>query len=63
MGEAVQLILIFCTTIVAIVGIVALVVCNRDKIQAKIRTHADVTEKFKSGLEVEIKDNSAETKK
>ncbi|MEG6567034.1 hypothetical protein V6B95_08725 [Thermoanaerobacterium saccharolyticum] len=38
MSEAVQITLIFCTMIVAIVGIVAMVVYNRDNIVVKVHT-------------------------
>ncbi len=37
-SEAVQITLIFCTMIVAIVGIVAMVVYNRDNIVVKVHT-------------------------
>lgn len=63
MGEAVQLVLIFCTTVVAIVSIVALVVYNRDKILMKIQTQANVADKIKGDFKVEIEDNSANIKK
>ncbi|MDE4542751.1 hypothetical protein [Thermoanaerobacterium sp. R66] len=56
MSESVQITLIFCTTIVAIVGIVAMVVYNRDNIAVKVQTKANIVDKAKTEFSVEIKD-------
>ncbi|AGB20078.1 hypothetical protein [Thermoanaerobacterium thermosaccharolyticum] len=56
MSEAVQITLIFCTTMVAIVGIVAMVVYNRDNIAVKVQTKANIIDKAKTDFSVEIKD-------
>jgi hypothetical protein len=55
-SESVQITLIFCTTIVAIVGIVAMVVYNRDNIAVKVQTKANIVDKAKTEFSVEIKD-------
>lgn len=55
-NEAVKITLIFCTTIVAIVGIVAIVVYNRDNIAVKLQTKTNIVDKAKAEFSVEIKD-------
>ncbi|PHO08049.1 hypothetical protein BFT35_03080 [Thermoanaerobacterium thermosaccharolyticum] len=56
MSEAVQIALIFCTTIVAIVGIVAMVIYNRDDMAMKVQTKANIIDKAKTDFLVEIRD-------
>ncbi len=55
-SEAVQIALIFCTTIVAIVGIVAMVIYNRDNMAMKVQTKANIIDKAKTDFLVEIRD-------
>jgi len=56
MEDQVILILVFCITIVAIVGIVALVVYNRDQLVMKIAASTKVTDQVKGDFSIEIDD-------
>lgn len=61
MGDNVLLILIFCVTVVAIVGIVALVVYNREQFDVKIAANLKMSDKIESDFLIKI--NNKQQKK
>ncbi|QUH21798.1 hypothetical protein [Alkaliphilus sp. B6464] len=62
MGDNVLLILLFCVTVVSIVGIVALVVYNRDQLAMKIAASNRITDKVKSDFSIEVDDKAPKKK-
>jgi heme exporter protein D len=57
MTEEVFVWMTFCITIVAIVGIVALVVYNRDKFMMHINAKANMCDKIKTEMNLDVAEN------